>query len=52
MAKPINNTPTLKGKDAVTFYEHLQKNKSIKIDASVIATIKKDANQLKSLLRN
>ena len=52
MAKPINHTPVVKGKDAVNFYNHIQENKDKKVDDATITSIKKDANLLKSLLRN
>jgi hypothetical protein len=52
MAKPIKITPVLKGKDAISFYTEMESNKNKKVSASVIATIRNDAQKLKSLLRN
>lgn len=52
MAKPIKNTPTLKGMDAVSFYEELKKNRNKKIPTTVLNTIHNDAQKLKSLLKN
>jgi hypothetical protein len=51
MAKPIKHTPTLKGKDAINFWNELEKNKTRKVDPETIATIRKNAAWLKSLLR-
>lgn len=52
MAKPINHTPILKGKDAVDFFNLINQNKDKKVDSSFIASIKKDAEKLKSIFRN
>ena len=48
MSNPIKVTPTLKGKDAVRFYEKMNSNKP---DPSIIATIKKEAENFRILFK-
>ncbi|MFL9481903.1 hypothetical protein ACI6Q2_03935 [Chitinophagaceae bacterium LWZ2-11] len=52
MAKPIKHTPVLKGKDALNFFAEMEKNRSKKVEPVIIASIRNDAEKLKSLLRN
>lgn len=51
MAKPIKNTPTLEGKDAITFFEKLKENKNKKVDKAYLLSILEQAQQLKSILK-
>lgn len=51
MAKPIKNTPTLKGKDAINFYAKLEENRSKKVDRSYLMSIRHEAAKLKSILK-
>ena len=36
MAKPIKNTPVLKGKDAINFYAKIEENRSKKVDRATL----------------
>jgi hypothetical protein len=49
MAKPIKNTPVLKGQDAINFFFHLESNRNKKVDREVYASIIKNAQLLKSI---
>ena len=51
MAKPIKNTPILKGKDAINFYAKLEENKSKKVDKATLLAIREGAMQLRSILQ-
>jgi hypothetical protein len=51
MAKPIKNTPILKGKDAINFYAKLEENKSKKVDKATLLAIRESAMQLRSILQ-
>jgi len=51
MAKPIKNTPVLKGKDAINFLTNLDSNKGKKVDSSQLTSIQKNAQKLKSILK-
>jgi hypothetical protein len=49
MAKPIKETPILKGKDAERFVQEMEKSKTIKASAETINRIKANYNELKSI---
>ncbi|TDX09450.1 MULTISPECIES: hypothetical protein [unclassified Flavobacterium] len=51
MAKPIKNTPVLRGKEAVTFYKSIDLNQDKKISASALNSVRTDAQKLKELLK-
>ncbi|WP_456314595.1 hypothetical protein [Pseudomonas shirazensis] len=51
MAKPIKNTPVLKGKEAVNFYKTIDLNKDRKVSVTSLAAIQSDASKLKELLK-
>ncbi|WP_337964805.1 hypothetical protein [uncultured Flavobacterium sp.] len=51
MAKPIKNTPVLKGKEAVDFYKTIEFNKDRKVSVDSLAKIRTDAGSLKELLK-
>jgi hypothetical protein len=51
MAKPIKNTPVLKGKEAVNFYKTIDLNRDKKVSVDSLTTIQTDANKLKELLK-
>jgi hypothetical protein len=50
MAKPIKNTPVLKGRDAINFFNALEQNKDKKIDKNILMSIREDAKKLQSIL--
>lgn len=52
MAKPIKQTPVVKGKDAINFFAKMESNKSKTIDIKTVMSIREDAQKLKSLLRH
>jgi len=52
MAKPIKNTPVLKGKDAVNFYTQLEASRDKKVDRATLLAIRESAEQLRSILRS
>ena len=49
MAKPIKNTPVLKGQDAINFFSNLESNRNKKVDREAYASIIKNAQLLKSI---
>jgi len=49
MAKPIKETPVLKGKDAVKFNEEMEKSKSEIVPAVVRDRMKSNYSLLKSI---
>jgi hypothetical protein len=51
MAKPIKNTPVLKGKDATNFYAKLEESKSKKVDRVTLLAIRESAMKLRSILQ-
>ncbi|MCD9574422.1 hypothetical protein [Flavobacterium soyae] len=51
MAKPIKNTPVLKGKEAVDFYKTIDLNRDKKVSIDSLTAIRTDANKLKELLK-
>ncbi|WJS94673.1 hypothetical protein NYQ10_21570 [Flavobacterium johnsoniae] len=51
MAKPIKNTPILKGKEAVDFYKTIDLNRDKKVSTDSLKAIRVDANKLKELLK-
>jgi hypothetical protein len=51
MAKPIKNTPILKGKDAVAFFENLEKNKQKKVDIDYLLAIRNNAKEFQNILK-
>ena len=51
MAKPINITPALRGKDAVSFFDKLKNNSSKRVSVSALRTISKDADRLRSIAK-
>ena len=52
MAKPIKNTPVLKGKDALNFYTQLEAGRDKKIDRAMLLAIRDSAVRLRSILRS
>jgi hypothetical protein len=52
MAKPIKETPVLKGKDAVNFLQNMKEAETKKIPAEEIARIKVNAEKLKSIFQH
>jgi hypothetical protein len=52
MAKPINITPVLKGKDAISFLGKLKTNSSKKVSVSALQNIRKDAIALRSIAKS
>lgn len=51
MAKPINITPILRGKDALSFFDKLKNNSSKIVSVSTLHRISKDANKLRSIAK-
>jgi hypothetical protein len=51
MAKPINITPVLKGKDAVNFLKKVKANSVKKISIATLQNISKDANALRTIAK-
>lgn len=51
MAKPIKNTPLLKGKEAINFYKAIDSNRNKKVSTETYMAIKADAKNLKELLK-
>lgn len=51
MAKPIKNTPVLKGKEAINFYNTINSNRDKKVSNDFLMAIKSDADKLKSILK-
>jgi hypothetical protein len=51
MAKPINITPVLRGKDAINFLTKLKINSTRKVKISTLQTIRKDANALRAIAK-
>ena len=51
MAKPIKDTPTLKGKDARRFLKKFAKAESGKIPAARIAKMKENFSKLNSIAK-
>jgi len=51
MARPIEETPVLKGKDAVRFAEEIKKNESRKISASGYKKLMDNYNKIKKIAR-
>ena len=51
MAKPIKHTPILRGKEAVTFHQTIESNRNKKVDSIAVASIMKNAQKLKDLLK-
>lgn len=49
MAKPIKETPFLKGKDAVKFNQDIIDNRSAKVNMEVRARMKSNYEKLKSI---
>jgi hypothetical protein len=52
MAKPIKNTPVLKGKDALSFYAKLEADKDKKVDRATLLAIRESAIQFRSIMRS
>jgi hypothetical protein len=51
MAKPINITPVLRGKDAISFLTKIKANSVKKIKVSTLQNISKDANALRTIAK-
>ncbi len=51
MAKPIKETPLLKGKDAKKFLSNKEESSTKKIDAKEVAKIKENFGKLQSIAR-
>ncbi|HTN06066.1 hypothetical protein [Agriterribacter sp.] len=52
MAKPIQTTPVLKGRDAVNFFAKLEENRNKRIDKKELSDIRKNAEKLRSILKS
>jgi hypothetical protein len=52
MAKPIKETPILKGKDAANFFQNMKEAETKKIPAEEIARIKFNAEKLKAIFKS
>ena len=50
MAKPIKETPILKGKNAVNFLREVAKNPKQKVSAETTARIKSNFDRLKAIV--
>jgi len=51
MAKPINITPVLKGKDAISFLTKIKDNSIRKVKVSTLQSISKDADALRAITK-
>jgi len=51
MAKPINITPVLKGKDAINFLSKVKANSKKTVKISTLQNISKDANALRAIAK-
>lgn len=51
MAKPIKNTPVLKGKEAINFNKTIDVNRDKKVSVDSLTSIRNDAMKLKELLK-
>ena len=51
MANPINITPVLRGKDAISFLTKIKANSVRKIKVSTLQNISKDANALRAIAK-
>lgn len=51
MAKPIKNTPVLRGREAVNFYNTIDSNREKKVSVGTLTAIRTDASKLKELLK-
>ena len=51
MAKPINITPVLKGRDAINFLTKIKANSERKVKVSTLQNISKDANALRAIAK-
>lgn len=49
MAKPIKETPVLKGKDAVNFIKSMKEAEKVKVKESVKKRIKENFNRLDAI---
>jgi hypothetical protein len=49
MAKPVKSTPTIKGKDAQTFFEKVEKKKTSSVSADQMKRIHESVKKFKSL---
>jgi hypothetical protein len=52
MAKPIKETPILRGKDAVNFFQHMKEVQNTKVSVADLSKIKQNAERLKSIFQN
>ncbi len=51
MAKPIKNTPVLRGKEAINFYKSIDSNRDKKVSADTLNSIRTDASKLREILK-
>lgn len=51
MAKPIKNTPVLRGKEALSFYDIIKSNRNKTVSQDSLNAILSDAKSLKQLLK-
>lgn len=51
MANPINLTPVLRGRDAISFLTKIKENSSRKVKESTLQNISKDANALRAIAK-
>lgn len=51
MAKPIKETPILRGKDASKFLKAIEENKTKKVSAEELARINKNYERLKAMAK-
>jgi len=49
MAKPIKETPILRGKDAVNFFQNMKEAENTKVSPAELSKIRDNANRLKSI---
>jgi hypothetical protein len=49
MAKPIKNTPVLRGNEATHFYSTLESNRNKKVDKARLLAIRDSARQLRAI---
>jgi len=49
MAKPIKETPTLTGRDAVNFFQNMKEAQNTKVSSVELSKIRQNAERLKSI---
>lgn len=51
MAKPIKETPILRGKDAVNFFQNMKEAQNTKVSSADLDRIRQNANRMKSIFQ-